>query len=219
MPVQKNRVNTLDIEQDQRVDDLLSASERAIRVGNRQQAYELSLRATELAPSNIDAWFLRATLAPSLEERLICVNALNELGPDHHDRHHVAFYAVKELLDKEPFLAYLEETDALYRVLNKSRMVVSVPKKRAVDYTAISERSGPLKAAYRLLMMALFGLLLAGVGTLIFAPLAVLAALGAGPALRSRTERVSATVLVILSGVLFLFGFFFGYLFLIHWIG
>ncbi len=219
MYVQKNRVKDLDTEQEQRVDDLLSESEKAIREGNRQHAYELSLQATEVAPDNIDAWFLRATLAPSLEERLICVNCLNELRPDHQDRHHVAFFAVKELLDKDPFLAYLEETEALYRVINKNHMVLTVPKKRARDNTAPAARPGPLRAAYRLLMLATFGLLLAGIGTLIFAPLAALAALGTGSALRSRSERVSAMLILILSILLFLIGAIFGTLFVLHLIG
>jgi hypothetical protein len=217
--VQKKRVNVLNAQHDQKVNDLLSESERAIRAGNKQLAYELALRATEVAPNNVDAWFLRATLAPSLEERLISVNALNELNPDHHDRHHVAFFAVKEVLDKDPFLAYLEETDSLYRVINKKHMVLTVPKKRAVDDSAVLKRNSPLKAAYRLLTLAIFGLLLAGIGTLIFAPLAALAALGTGTSLRSRAERVSATLVVILSGVLFLLGLFLGYIFLIHLLG
>lgn len=219
MYVQKNGVKTFDTELDQKVNELLSESEKAIREGNRQRAYDLSLQATEVAPDNIDAWFLRATLAPSLEERLICVNCLNELSPDHQDRHHVAFFAVKELLDKDPFLAYLEETEALYRVINKNHMVLTVPKKRALDNTAPSERPRPLKAAYRLLMLAILGLLLAGIGTLVFAPLATLAALGAGSALRSRSERVSATVILILSILLFLIGAIFGTLFVLHLIG
>src|SRR5512141_1376434 len=119
------------IQSNQRIAEILSASEKAIREGNRQRAYELSLQATKIAPENLEAWFLRATLAPSLEERLFCVNCLNEMSPDRQDKHHVAFAAVKELLDKDPFLAYLEETEALYRVINKNNQVVVIPKRRA----------------------------------------------------------------------------------------
>ncbi len=216
MYVQKNSVDT---QVDQRVNALLTEGEQAIREGNRQQAYELSLRATKLAPENIEAWFLRATLAPSLEERLFCVNCLTELCPDCRDRHHVAFFAVQELLDKDPFLAYLEETSALYRVINKSNQVVVIPKKRSAVTPFPSEQAGPLKGAYRLLAMAIVGLLLAGVGTLIFAPLAALAALGAGRSLKSHSERVSSMVVLIVASLLFFLGLAFAILFILHWVG
>jgi hypothetical protein len=203
----------------QRIAEILAESEKAIREGNRQRAYELSLQATKVAPENLEAWYLRASLAPSLEERLFCVNCLSELCPDCQDKHHVAFGAVKELLDRDPFLAYLEETEALYRVINKNNQVLVIPKKRAATNPTEVERTGPLKAAYSLLMIAVFGLLLAGVGTLIFAPLTVLAALQAGPSLRSQADRVGFTVVILLAGMFFLVGLLFAYLFALHLIG
>lgn len=216
MYVQKNNIN---IQANQRVRDLLAEIEQAIREGRRQRAYALSLEATKLAPENVEAWFLRATLAPSLEERLFCINCLNELCPDCQDRHNVAFFAIQELLNRDPFLAYLEETSALYRVINKNNQVVVIPKKRAEVTPYLEEPPSPLKGAYRLLVMAVFGLLLAGIGTLIFAPLAALAALAAAPALQSHSERVSSTVILILSSLLFVLGLIFGILFVLHWIG
>jgi len=203
----------------QRVTDLVAQSEKAIREGNSRRAYELSLQATQAAPNNIEAWFLRATLAPSLEERLICVNHLNELSPNGQDRHNVAYYALKDLLDKNPYLAYLEETEALYRVLNADHMVLSIPKKRSTANSASLGRVSPLRAAYRLLVMAILGLMVAGIGTLIFAPLAALAALQVGPSLRSQAERVSLTVVLVLSILLFFLGAGFTFLFIIHLTG
>ncbi len=143
MYVQKNsEKNTVEV--NERLNQLLSDSEKAIREGNKQKAYDLSLQATKVAPENLEAWFLRASLAPSLEERLFCVNCLNELSPDRQDKHHVAFSAVKELLDRDPFLAYLEETEALYRVINKSNQVVVIPKKRAPAQPSIPEQPSAL---------------------------------------------------------------------------
>jgi len=90
--VQKNRENIfVDHKPNQRVTDLITESEKAIKEGNSQQAYELSLQATQIDPENIEAWLLRATLAASLEERIICVNRLNELAPSHQDRYNVAY--------------------------------------------------------------------------------------------------------------------------------
>ncbi|HLO32527.1 MAG TPA: hypothetical protein VK249_25495 [Anaerolineales bacterium] len=216
----RNRADYLaDTKPNQRLTDLLSESEKAIREGNSQTAYELALQATQAAPENIEAWLLRASVAPSLEERLICVNHLNELMPGYEDRHHVAFFALQELLDKNPFLAYLEETEELYHVLDADRMVLVIPKKRAAVNSSAHERPRALKAAYRLLLVAVLGLMLAGIGTLIFAPLSALAAIQAGSTLRSREDRVSSTVVLILSILLFFIGAAFTFLFVIHLAG
>jgi hypothetical protein len=205
----------------QSVTDLLAESEKAIREGNSQYAYDLSLQATQIAPENVEAWLLRATMAPTLEERLTCVNHLNELAPGYQDRYNVAFFALKELLDKNPFLAYLEETDELYRVINADRVVLSIPKKRApVDpYPPENPPATPLRAGYRWLAISLVGLLLAGIGTVVFAPLAALAALRAQESAQSRSERVSSTVILMVAFGLFIIGFLLSLLFLLHWFG
>jgi len=217
--VQKNHENIfVDPKQNQRVADLLTESEQAIRAGNSQQAYELSLRATQIDPENIEAWLLRATLAPSLEERISCVNRLNELAPGFQDRYNVAFFALKELLEKDPFLAYLEETDDLYRTVHADH-VLSIAKKRAVQDSFPPKRSGPLTIAYRWLTMAVMGLLLAGIGTLIFAPLAALAALRVQESVHSRREQLQSTVVAVVAFGLFLIGILFTVLFLLHLFG
>jgi hypothetical protein len=208
-----------DTKPNQRVTDLLSESEKAIREGNSQYAYELSLQATQAAPENLDAWLMRATLAPSLEERIICVNHLNELMPDHQDKHHIAFFTIKELLDKNPFLAYLEETEDLYRVVDADHMVLAIPKKRAALSSSPSEQVNPLRAANRWLFMAIIGLMLAGIGTLLFAPLAALAALRVGPFSQSRADRVGSTIVFLLAVILFLVGALFTFLFVLHLTG
>jgi hypothetical protein len=205
----------------QSVIDLLAESEKAIREGNSQHAYELSVQATEVAPESVDAWLLRATLAPSLEERVACANRLNELAPGYRDRYNVAFFALKERLDKNPFLAYLEETDELYRVIDADRMVLSISKKRAPvePYPPPETQPNPLKPAYRWLRLSLIGLLLAGIGTVVFAPLAVLAAARAQQSVKSRSERVISTVVMIVASILFVTGVVFSLLFALHWLG
>jgi hypothetical protein len=219
---QKKHENVLiDNKQSQSVNDLLAESEKAIREGNSQYAYELSVQATQTESQSIEAWLLRATLAPSLEERLNCVNRLNELAPGYRDRYNVAFFALKEFWDQNPFLRYLEETDELYRVISADRLVLSIPKQRAPTNPPPPDGSqpSPLKGAYRWLTMAILGLLLAGVGTVIFAPLAAMAALRAQGSTKSPPERISSTVVVIVAVGLFMIGVIFSLLFLLHWIG
>jgi hypothetical protein len=199
--------------------DFVSEIEKAIKEGKSQYAYELSLKATQATPQNIEAWLLRAALAPSLEERVICVNHLNELGTDHQDRHNIAFFTIKEWLDRDPFLAYLEETEELYRATNADHMVLSIQKRRAPVESSLPQASIRLKAAYRWLVIAIIGLMFAGIGTLIFAPLAALAAMLAGPSLQSRSDRLNSTIVLFLAIILFLIGSIFSLLFVLHLIG
>ena len=221
MYVQKQNGNILvSQEQGNKVTDLLTRSEKAIRAGNGRHAYELSLQATQIAPESIEAWLLRATLAPTPEERLICVNRINELAPGYQDRYNVAFFALKELLDRNPYLAYLEETDELYRVASTDH-VLSIPKKRVPvePYPPKQPPSGPLRRAYRWLHLAVIGLLLAGIGSVIYAPLAALAAIRAQQTAHSPTEQVSLSVVLVLAFILFVVGVLFSLLFVLHWFG
>lgn len=222
MYVQKKFGNALlDNQPSPGVASLLAESERAVREGKHQQAYRLAVEATQLAPENIEAWLLRATLAPSLNERIICVNHLNELAPDFQDRYSVAFFALKELLDQNPFLAYLEETDKLYRVINADRVILSIPKRRApLDSPPPDEAPpGPLRGAYRWLIISFLGLLTAGLATMLFAPLAALAALRVQQSAESPPERVRSAVVLLAASALFIIGAVFSILFLLHWAG
>jgi hypothetical protein len=204
-----------------RLTDLLAESEKAIQERKPRRAYELAVQATQAVPQSIEAWLLRATLAPSVEERIACVNRLNELAPGYQDKYNLAFYALKELLDKDPFLRYLEETDELYRVINAEHMVLSIPKKRSPANSPSADQAppSPLKGAHRWLMLAIVGLLSAGIGTVIFAPLAALATVRAQESLQSPAERVGSTVVLIVASVLFIVGVLFSILFILHWLG
>lgn len=217
----KNNNAFVDNPSSQSLTDLLAESEKAIQEGKPRRAYEFAVQATQLVPQSIEAWLMRATLAPSIEERILCVNRLNELAPGHQDKYNLAFYALKEFLDKNPFLRYLEETDELYRVMNAEHMVLSIPKKRApVNFPSPDlAPPGPLKGAYRWLTLAILGLLFAGIGTVIFAPLAAWSTLRVQDALQSHPERVSSTVILIVAFGLFVIGVLFSILFLLHWFG
>lgn len=221
--IEKKRIEELQpihiTRQHQSSRDLTKASEKAYKAGKRNDAYQLSIQATRLAPNDIGAWLKRLALAPSFEERVLCVNHLNELAPLRHDQNNIDYFTVKELLEKDPFLAYVEETDDIYRVINGNQTVVSIRKKRANTNKFSLEQTGPLKTAYRLLVLAFVGLLTAGLGTVIFAPLAGFSAIRAGQAFPSRPNLVNSIVIVSMAIVLFLIGSFFSILFLLHWTG
>jgi hypothetical protein len=193
--------------------------EKASREGNRHYAYQRSVQATHMAPSNIEAWLWRLALAPTFEERVACVSRLNELAPHYRDRNNLAYFTQRELLERNPFLAYLDETDELYRVLTGNQMEVSIRKKRNADDLSHPEESGGIKAAYGWLVMAIVGLLAAGIGTVLFAPLAGLFAIQAGRRPRTRSDWVHSIVVLTLSILFFLLGLGLSYLFWLHWSG
>ncbi len=200
-------------------EELIVEAEEAIEKGLFRDAYELCLQATQAAPQNMEAWLLRAGLAASLDEKVLCVNRMNELGADLHDTHNVAFFALKEIIERDPFLAYMEETDGLYRVHNAERTILSIPKRRTVTTPYPTHEPDRLRNVHRWLMLAVFGLMLAGIGTLIFAPLAAWAALDARRSMPDRSGQVDSMVMLVIAGVLFVIGIFFAMLFIMHLAG
>jgi hypothetical protein len=208
-----------ELESQQPLDGVIRNVEEAIRNGKSQLAYERSIQATQIAPDNAEAWLLRASLAPSLEERVLCVNRLNELEPNHPDKHHVAFYTLKEMLEKDPFLGYLEESEQLYHVVGPDHRVLSIPKKRAAAAPPPHLRKDQLAAAHRWLTFAFFGLMSAGILTLVFAPLAAWSAIHAGRTDHSDAGRVRSAVVVFSSTLFFVAGLFFTFLLVLHLIG
>ena len=64
--------------------------------------------------------------------------------------------------------------------------------------------------------MALFGLLLAGVGAMVFATLAAVTAIGVNFKPLSNADRIRSLVVLILSGGLWLCGLLLGVILLVH---
>lgn len=200
--------------------DLLSEAKSALRNGQIHDAYALALQATQAEPENGEAWLLRAGLATSLEEKVLCINRMNELGVRQNDKHHLAFFALKEVLERDPFLAYAEETEELYRVRNAERTMLSIPKKRSITTVyPPEEKTDPSALSHRLLFLAILGLMLAGLGTLIFAPLAAWSALAGDRSELNHAAQIDSLVVTFASAALFILGAFFSILFIMHWIG
>jgi len=71
-------------------------------------------------------------------------------------------------------LGYEGEDDQSFLVSNLTGMQLSVPKNRNVPKPFLDQPPQPLTPAFRLLALAFLGLAPAGLGTLVFAPLAAL---------------------------------------------
>jgi hypothetical protein len=67
--------------------------------------------------------------------------------------------------------------------------------------------------------MAMLGLLVAGLGAIVFAPLAALSAIRAHQSVQSHSEQVSSAVVVVASFGLFIIGVLFSLLLVLHWLG
>lgn len=212
----ESKTNLADTQPMHKASHLLQEAERAVKEGDQRLAYELSLQATEAAPGYARAWAMRTELAPSVEEKVACMNRLNELQPNQQGNHNSNFYFLKDLFERDPSLAYLEETQDLYHVINRDLLVLRIPKARTATEPYPPEEASPLRPAYRWLSLALFGLMLAGLPTLIFAPLAARAALRAAEGPGGQSGRIHGTMVQVAAIVLFAVGCFFTILFLVH---
>ncbi|HLO17515.1 MAG TPA: hypothetical protein VK206_21970, partial [Anaerolineales bacterium] len=94
-------------ELDNKVSQLLEEVGQFTRQGEREKAYQSSLRATSVAPDEPLAWYARSQTAPSTEEQLMCLSRAYSLDTDYQDTKKELRAAVRALLKQEPFLAYV----------------------------------------------------------------------------------------------------------------
>ncbi len=193
-----------------------AAALQAFNQGERSRAYQLSLEATQFEANNSEAWFIRSAVALSVEEKILCLSHAQALAPSDAHVKEQMYHRVRDLLKQDPFLAYLEETEQLYRVRNNSELVLTIAKDRAIPEKFPPHWSAPIRSGFRLMKWTILGLIPAGLGTLIFAPLTAFRALGALNQAPSPSDRVRARVMLLSACLLFLIGLGLSYLFWIH---
>lgn len=194
----------------------LTEAEDALRGGDRLRAHRLSLEAREMAPENVHAWLLCAETSPSREEAVTCLNQAATLRPSDPKVKRSAYQIFQRLLKEDPFVLYLDETENVYRVRSGERLSVTVPKDRLTPEPYPPERPELLRWAYRWLWMAILGLPFAGLGAMVFAPLAAASAIGLHIRSSSRVNRTLSLIVIILSGGLWLVGLLLGVILLAH---
>jgi hypothetical protein len=159
------------------VSQLLEDAQQSVQQGQREPAYQSSLKATSLAPNEPLAWYLRSQSAPSSEEQLICLSRAYSLDPAFADAKKELRAAVQALLKKEPFLAYVHETEVLYQVRSSLGFLINIPKNRVFEKPYLQKDEGPLKPIFGWLYLSMLALILGGVGALVLAPVAAFQAL------------------------------------------
>lgn len=194
---------------------LSDAEEIAIRT-DQEQAYQLSLEATQATPENIKDLLTRAESTASIEETVACLNQANVLQPLNPGLEQKTYQIVQKIIEQDPFLLYLNETDDLYHVRSGEELTLIIPKSRATPEAYPAKRPVLLKNAYRWLWLGLLGLLPAGLGAIVFAPLAAISAIGLYLTDSSKANRIHSLVVIILSGSLWLCGLLLVVILLIH---
>ena len=182
-----------------KVSQLLEEVDRAVRRGEREKAYQVSLEATGLAPDEPMAWYVRSQHAASQEEKLMCLSRAYSLDTTRSEAKKELRTAIQELLRQEPFLAYVYETPELYQVRSGRELLINIPKNRVYETPYLYRKPSPLSPAFRWLNMALFGLLLGGLGAIVLAPIAVFQVLRLQSTTLSRADRIRLWVIFIFS--------------------
>lgn len=70
-------------------------------------------RSLDTADRDVEKWFRQARNARSMQEMLACLQRAHHLDPYHPQAQQLTRRALWRILQKEPFLAYRDETDHL----------------------------------------------------------------------------------------------------------
>jgi hypothetical protein len=186
------------------ISQLLEEVEQLAQQGKREKAYQLSLRATSLAPDEARAWYLRSQNASSTEEQLMCLSHAYSLDAnDAHTRTELR-HAIHTLLKQEPFLAYVYETEEFYQVRSGRDLLINIPKNRTFEIPYLKKAPGLAKPAFRWLSLSVLALFLGGVGAVLFAPIAAFQALRLQTSAPTDGERVRLLIVFILAVIIWL---------------
>ncbi|HSD83589.1 MAG TPA: hypothetical protein VLG46_07015 [Anaerolineae bacterium] len=170
--------------------NLLATAQAAFDKGARREAHELAAAVTQRDPRNIAAWLLRARTAAGLDETLNCLSRIIALDPQHRDAQQRLHQSLQRFLEDDASLAYVGESAATYFIATGTGLVLTVPKKRVPVEPYPPREPSLLRNAYRQLILALLGLTLAGLGAVIYAPLAMLSAFQANQKARTKADRL-----------------------------
>jgi hypothetical protein len=186
------------------VSQLLEEAGHLARQGNRETAYQSSLKATSIAPDEPLAWYLRAQTAPSTEEQLMCLSRAYSLEPNDPETKKELHAAVHTLLKQEPFLAYVYETEEFYQVRSGRDLLINIPKNRMYETPFLRKAPGLARPAFRWLSYSLLGLFLGGVGAVLLAPVAAFQALRLQASAPTEGDRARLLIVFILAVLIWL---------------
>lgn len=181
------------------ISQLLEEANRFAQQGERERAYQSSLEASKMAPEDPMAWYLRSQAAPSPEEQLMCLSRAYALNPAFDDVKRDLRTSMRALLQREPFLAYVHETEQFYQVRSGLDLLINIPKNRTFDQPFLERTPGLATPAFRWLAASFVALLLGGVGAVLLAPLTAFQALRLRSLSPSPADRVRLWIVLFAS--------------------
>ena len=118
-----------------------------------------------------------ANTSETLEASVTSLNQALELNPENIVARQALYETMQQLLRKDAFLAYQGETNVIYKIRTLGEFQFIHPKDRAMAELFPPQNSPPARTAINWLGWSVVGLIPAGLGTLILAPLATIAAI------------------------------------------
>ncbi len=146
----------------------------------------------------------------------MCLSRAYSLDPALPDTRKELRSAIQALLEREPFLAYVHETEQFYQVRSGLDLLINIPKNRAFEPPYLQRDPGVAASAYRWLGLALLALLLGGVGAVLLAPLAAFQALRLRAHSSSQSDRIRLWIVLILAVLVWMASIPVSWLFLIR---
>jgi disulfide bond formation protein DsbB len=151
-----------------------------------------------------------------IEESVTALNQELELNPENAAARQALYETMQQMLRKDAFLAYQSETNDYYTVRTLAEFQFVHPKDRAMpDIFPRLEQASSQKAV-NWLGWSLVGLIPAGLGTLVCAPLAILAAIKLLLQKNALSDRRRAWVVLGSASVLWLIALVFLMILLLH---
>jgi hypothetical protein len=174
-----------------------SAAQKRAGSAGAAAAYRGWVELTAAEPSNQEAWIGRAEAAQDVQEKIASLNRALELNPANGFARRALHACMQQLLGRDARLAYRGETSTFYQLRTPAQFEFTHPKDReALDpYPPVQMTSA--NAVYRWLKWSMIGLIPAGLGTVLFAPVVIVGAvtLLRHPLERSDTRRMWAAIL------------------------
>lgn len=185
-----------------------------------ERARELARQMVASDPQNAEAWLRLAYTEPDPRAALEDMQRAIELKPNDPAVQAGLRHVLTARLQDDPFVEFLAETDKNYVVTLRNSRPVIIPKSRnyAEPYPPAS-RSEAERVA-RLVGLMAIGLIPAGLGAFVLAPVAIQRTLKLlrKRGIPARDQRVALVSLVLASGIGLVGEILFGLL-LLHWLG
>jgi hypothetical protein len=194
----------------------LEMAQEAIRRGDRQLAHQLCARLVRNDPANEQAWMLLVDLSESADARITALGQILRLNPGNATARQTLYETMQQLLRKDAFLTYQGETSTFYQICAPEDFQFIHPKDRAVAALFPPSEILPTQAALQWLGRAAIGLIPAGLGTLVCAPLAMAAAIKVLRQSLPLVERRRAWIVLCGAIILWLIAFLLLYVLILH---